>query len=160
MGILKYLNFLFCIILFISCNEYHNENHSFNTILLRKQNSIECPQKIITEKYLKNSNFEHIIQKDSAFNIICDSINNQVIFSPNTPYVGEINYDIKIIIDDNLKYEITDIKSKVDTTLYTFTLGRKYYINYIFNSMSINGHKANSENNQANIIIYGNQAQK
>ncbi|MDA6070063.1 hypothetical protein NJT12_10580 [Flavobacterium sp. AC] len=155
MGTLKYFSYLSFILLFISCNEYNDERHSFNTILLQQWNFSNCPKKIIFEKYLKNSNFKNIIEKDSSFNIICDSINKQIIISPYEPYIDKINYDIKLIIDDDIEYEIKDIKSKLDTSFYSFSVGRKYYINYSIYSMTVNGNKS-IQNNDVNIVISAN----
>ncbi|MCV9930832.1 hypothetical protein OIU80_00925 [Flavobacterium sp. LS1R47] len=148
---------MFIILLFTSCDEYYNENYSFNTILVREWNSPICPEKIVLEKYTKNSNFIDLTGKDPDFNIICDSINKQIILSPYFPYINKINYDIRLIINDSLEYKITDIKSKLDTTHYTFTLGRKYYINNRIYSMMINGHKSDNKHADTNIIIPSEQ---
>jgi hypothetical protein len=70
---------------------------------------------------------------------------NQRLFTPDSLYKGKINYDIRIVIDDSLEYNITDVKTRKDTTKYVFTLGRKYYIDNIIYSMIINGHQYNNE---------------
>ncbi|MCV9930831.1 hypothetical protein OIU80_00920 [Flavobacterium sp. LS1R47] len=157
MDTLKCFSLVCIILLFTSCDEYYKEDYSFDGIYLREWDSSICPKKIVFEKYAKNSNLKNLIQKDSNFNIEgCNrskSKFNQRIFTPSTLYSGQINYDIKLIIDDSLQYEITNIKSKLDTTSFTFTLGRKYYIDNRIYSMMVNGHKLDNKDAKNNIWI-------
>jgi hypothetical protein len=154
---LRFISVISFFYLFTSCNEYYKNDYSFDGIYLREWKSSICPKKIVFEKYVKNSNLEKLIQKDSSFNIEgCDRINskfNQRIFTTSVLYSGQINYDIRLNIDDSLEYEITDIKSKLDTTHFTFTLGRKYYIDNRIYSMIINGHKLNNKDAKNNMRI-------
>ncbi|KQB37107.1 hypothetical protein [Flavobacterium aquidurense] len=157
MDTLRFISVISLFYLFTSCNEYYKNDYSFDGIYLREWNSSICPKKIVLEKYVKKSNFKKLIQKDSSFNIEgCDRTNskfNQRIFTPFNLYSGQINYDIKLIIDDSLEYEITDIKSKLDTTHFTFALGKKYYIDNRIYSMIINGHKLHNKDAKNNIRV-------
>jgi hypothetical protein len=107
MGTLRFISVISFFYLFTSCNEYYKNDYSFDGIYLREWNSSVCPKKIVLEKYIKESNFKKLIQKDSSFNIEgCDGTKskfNQKIFTPFNLYSGQINYDIKLIIDDSLE---------------------------------------------------------
>lgn len=168
MDISKYISLLSFIFLFTSCNEYFNDDYSFQGIHLKDWNSSSCPKKITFEKYVKNSNFKNLIDTNSDFDINSNCLpkydkynkkvktstyNEQLILSPYVLYKGEINYDIRLVIDDSLEYKITDIQSHRDTTLYVFTLGRKYYIDNRIHSMIINGYKSDNKDAKNNIRI-------
>lgn len=158
MGISKYINILFVSCLLSSCKEYHNSDVAFYSIYLNEWNSPICCQKVVFEKYIKNSNFKRLIEKDSNFDIQCyvkyDKFNKAIINTeskekreliPNFKNFNETNYDIRLIIDDSLEYKIINIKNISDTIIKTFTLTKKYYINNIIESMNVNGNKINND---------------
>lgn len=146
---LRYFSLILIFQLLISCNEYIDIDYSLQGIYLKEWNSSICPKKIVYEKYEKNTNFQKILDSHSNFEIRdCENEMqkyNQRLFIPDSLYKGKINYDIRIVIDDSLEYNITDVKTRKDTTKYVFTLGRKYYIDNIIYSMIINGHQYNNE---------------
>lgn len=134
---------------------YKKSDESFQVICLKNWNSIICPKKVIFERYEKETFFKKLIDKNSNFEIgDCAPIYKELeqrTISPAIPYVGKINYDIKLIIDDSLEYKITAIQNKVDTV---FAGGKGNFI--IMNnikSLVINGHKIDNKNTQLNIEI-------
>ncbi|WP_316633027.1 hypothetical protein [uncultured Flavobacterium sp.] len=160
MDTLKCFSLICLCFLVTSCNEYFNEDYSFQGIYLKKWKSSICPKKVILEKYVKKSNFKELIDSSSDFDINSNCLpkydknnrqvktstyNEQLYISPYIIYKGKINYDIRLIIDDSLEYKITNIESKRDTTLYVFTLGRKYYIDNSIYKMTVNGNKLKNE---------------
>lgn len=157
MDTLKYIS-LGCIsLLMFSCNEYFNKNYSFQSIYLKDWNSSICPNKIVYERYEKNTNFKKMIDSFSDFEIRdCESEMqkyNQRLFTPNTLFEGQINYDIRIVIDDSLEFKITDVRNVRDTTKYVFTLGKKYYIDNAIYSMRVNGYLSNNIKSKRNIEL-------
>ncbi|MXO05631.1 hypothetical protein [Flavobacterium sp. HBTb2-11-1] len=153
----KYFSILL-IFVFFNCKrvEYIKEDKSFYDIYLRGWKSSVCPKKIVFEKYVKNSNFKNFIGSYSDFEIgDCDSINkelNQRIISPNKAFLGSINYDIRLIINDSLEYKITMIDNKVDTV---FSGGRQgdFIIMNNIKSFEINGNKLDNKNAPLSIEI-------
>lgn len=115
-----------------------------------------CPRKIIFERYTKNSNFKNLIDINYDFDIEdCDSIyikSNQRILRPNFPVKGQIDYDIRLIVDDSLEYEIIDINGKIDTV----TSGGRPHDFVIMNnikSLVVNGQKLDDTKAPLNIDI-------
>ncbi|TDW51755.1 hypothetical protein EV144_101432 [Flavobacterium sp. 270] len=157
MAISKYLKLGSVFLLLTSCSEYFNQDYSFQGIYLKEWNSSVCPKKIVYEKYERKTNFTKIINSYSDFEIRdCESQvlkYNQRLFTPITLYKGQINYDIRLIIDDSLEFKITNIHTIRDTTKYVFTLGKKYYINNTICSMIINGHHSDNKDAKNNIVI-------
>ncbi|OMQ13185.1 hypothetical protein [[Flexibacter] sp. ATCC 35103] len=119
-------------------------DESFHSIYMRDWKTSVCPKKVVLEKYMKNTDFKKLLSSDSDFDIRnCDSIYaslNQRIISPNVTYIGQINYDIKLVIDDSLVYRITDIKDGIDTVSGRSGPGKWIIMNNI-KSLVINGHK-------------------
>jgi hypothetical protein len=156
MDILKYTKLLILTFFFISCHKttYKKSNESFYQIYFRNWNSSVCPKKMIFEIYKKNSKFEKLIKRDSDFEISgCDSSEsrfNQRIFTPNVAYIGEMNYDIKLIVDDSIEYKITQIESKIDTV---YARGHAFVIMNNIKSLDINGHKLDNKNAPLSIEI-------
>ncbi|MGN7808709.1 hypothetical protein [Flavobacterium sp. 22076] len=145
MDTLKHFKIFFLLIL-SSCvkTEYTKIDNSFTDIHLKEWNSSTCPRKIIFERYKKNTSFTTLIDSNKKFDIKgCDSIYykfNQRVFTSKLNYVGSINYDIKIIIDDSLEYRITDIQDKLDTISGSSGPGKWIIMNNI-KSLVINGKK-------------------
>ncbi|OXG09018.1 hypothetical protein BC749_103175 [Flavobacterium araucananum] len=158
MDILKFTSICFFVFILTSCheNKYKKSDKSFQGIYLREWNSLICPKKIVFEKYIKNSNFKKMIESDSNFDIKgcerTESKFNQRILKPNVSYTGQINYDIKLIIDDSLVYKITDIKDGIDTVL-GHSGPRKWIIMNNIKSLVINGHKLDNKKAALNIDI-------
>jgi hypothetical protein len=156
MDILKYTKLLFLSFFFISCHKttYKNSNESFYQIYFRNWNSSVCPKKMIFEIYKKDSNFEKLIKSDSDFEISgCDKSEskfNQRIFTPNVARIGEINYDIKLIVDDSIEYKITEIQSKIDTV---YARGHAFVIMNNIKSLVVNGYKLDNKNAPLSIGI-------
>lgn len=156
MDILKFTSICFFVFILTSCheNKYKKSDKSFQVIYFRKWNSIKCPTKIVFEKYIKNSDFKELIESNSDFDIEgCDSINsefNQRIFKPNVSYIGKINYDIKIVIDDSIQYKITDIIDKTDTI---YARGFAWVIMNNIQSLVVNGHKLDNKKAPLSIEI-------
>jgi hypothetical protein len=147
--------------IFLNCRrvEYAKEDKSFYDIYLRGWKSSVCPKKIVLEKYKKNSNFKNLIDSYSDFEIgDCDSIyteSNQRILSPNKAFLGSINFDIRLIIDDSLEYKITMIDNKIDTVFSGGRPGDFIIMNNI-KSLVVNGHKLDNKNAPLNIEIPAN----
>ncbi|KQB37108.1 MULTISPECIES: hypothetical protein [Flavobacterium] len=158
MDTLRYIISISFIFLFTNCykTEYRKSDESFQGIYLRQWNSSICPQKIIFEKYVKNSNFKNIIERDSNFEIrgceLTESQFNQRILKPNVSYISQINYDIKLIIDDSIVYKITDIKDGIDTVSVNSGPGTWMIMNNI-KSLVVNGQKLDNTKAALNIDI-------
>lgn len=167
MGTMRCVKVLFIFFFVISCNEYINYDDSFGSILIKDWNFSRCPKEITFEIYEKNSNLKKVIDtifdidiyndnchpKYNKFNKIIktSTYNKQILLSSYTRYKGQINYDMRLIIDDSIEYKITDIKTKIDTTFKAFSIGRKYYINNSIYSMKVNNQKV--ENESADIVL-------
>ncbi|MCV9930833.1 hypothetical protein OIU80_00930 [Flavobacterium sp. LS1R47] len=85
----------------------------------------------------------------------CDSIHfesNQRILRPNIEFVGPINYDIRLIIDDSIQYRITDVVNKIDTVFSGGRPGDFIIMNNI-KSLVVNGHKLDNKNASLSIEI-------
>jgi hypothetical protein len=145
MDTLKYTKIFFLLIL-SSCVkiEYKKIDNSFTDIHFKEWNSLLCPKKIILQRYEKNTLFKTLIDSNKDFEIKgCDSINykfNQRVFTPKFNYLGSINYDIKLIIDDSLEYRITDVQDKLDTISGSSGPGKLIIMNNI-KSLVVNGKK-------------------
>lgn len=115
-----------------------------------------CPKKVTFGKYVKNTDFNDLINNDLDFYVRdCDSIYasfNQRILSPNVAYIGQINYDIKLVIDNSLEYKITDIKDGIDTISLRSGPGKWIIMNNI-KSFIVNGHKLDNKNAPFSIDI-------
>ncbi|OXG09017.1 hypothetical protein BC749_103176 [Flavobacterium araucananum] len=168
MGTLRYISLIGIICFFTSCygDEYKKYEDSFFSINLREWNSVVCPKKIVYEKYEKNSNFKKLINSNSDFdtNINClpkydklnkkiptSPYNDQMTLTPYISYIGQINYDIKLTINDSLEYKITDIQDEIDTIA---DRGRKKWI--IMNNIKsfvVNGHQLDNKNAPLSIEI-------
>lgn len=154
------LRFVSLSIFFILLNckrlEYTKVDNSFYDIYLRKWNSSICPKKIVLEKYVKNSNFKILTSSYSDFKVLdCDSIHfkfNQRILRPNVAFIGSINYDIRLIIDDSIQYKITDVINKIDTVFSGGRPGDFIIMNNI-KSLVINGHRLDNKNAPLSIEI-------
>ncbi|OMQ13184.1 hypothetical protein [[Flexibacter] sp. ATCC 35103] len=145
MDTLKFISAIVISFFLINCRQitYEKSDESFYYIVLEKWNSSKCPKKIVYERYVKNSNFKNKIKSDSDFTINCDdesANNNQRIIFPNKNYIGKVDYDIRLIIDDSIEYKITEIQSKIDTV---FLGGRPgdYTIMNSIKSLNINEHQ-------------------
>jgi hypothetical protein len=158
MGTLKFISLEGFIFLFASCykTEYKQSDESFHGIYLLEWNSTVCPKKIVLEKYVKKSNFKKLIESDSNFDVEgCEktaSKFNQRILTPDVSYKGQINYDIKLIIDDSIVYNLTDIKDGIDTLSVRSGLGKFLIMNNI-KSIVVNGHKLDNTKAPFNIDI-------
>ncbi|KQB37110.1 MULTISPECIES: hypothetical protein [Flavobacterium] len=168
MDTLKCISLIGFICLFTSCysDEYTKYEDSFFSIYLRGWNSIICPQKVVYKKYVKNSNFKKLIDSTSGFDININCLpkydkfnkiiptspyNDQMVLTPYLPINGQLNYDIKLIIDDSLEYKITDIQDKIDTIS---DIGRKKWV--IMNnikSLVVNGQKLDNTKAPLNVDI-------
>ncbi|MCV9930840.1 hypothetical protein OIU80_00965 [Flavobacterium sp. LS1R47] len=168
MDTLKFISLLGLVFLFTSCykNEYKKSEDSFQNIYLREWNSSICPQKVVFEKYKKNSNFKNLINGSSDFDINSNCLpkydkfnkkvptstyNDQMVLTPYIFFTGQINYDIRLVIDDSLEYKITAIQDEIDTIA---DRGRKKWI--IMNnikSLVVNGHKLDNKNAPLSIEI-------
>jgi hypothetical protein len=147
-----------------SCNEYHNNDNSFYSINLLDWNSSICPKKIVFEKYAKHSNFQDLIESDSNFDINCyikyNNLNKEIITAdskekreliPNFKNINQINYDIRLVVDDSLEYMITSIENRSDTIIKSFTSSRKFYVGNVISTMIVNGNKINNNSRSINI---------
>lgn len=169
MGMLKYISLLGCVCLFTSCykDRYTKHEESFFSIYFREWNSSICPKKIVFEKYLKDSNFKVLIDHNSDFNINSNCLpkydkfnkkvptstyNDQMVLTPYIPYEGEINYDIRLVIDDSLEYKITNIQNKLDT-VPELTGPKKWTIMNNVKALIVNGHKLDNRKAPLNIDI-------
>lgn len=157
MDTLKCISLLMFIIL-LNCKrvEYTKVDKSFYDIYLREWNSSICPKKIVFARYVKNSNFKNLINQYSDFEVKdCDSIHlkfNQRILRPNVVLVGSINYDIRLIIDDSIYYNITNIVNEIDTVFSGGRPGDFTIMNNI-KSLVVNGYKLNNKNAPLSIEI-------
>lgn len=157
MGTLKYISLSICFLL-LNCKriEYTKQDNSFYAIYFKNWNSTACPKKIIFERYLINTNFNSLIDRNSDFEIKgCDEAAvkfNQRIVTPNVSYKGRINCDIKLIIDDSLEYKITEISNKIDTLFSGGRPGDFIIMNNI-KTLVINGHKVDNTKAPLNIAI-------
>jgi hypothetical protein len=158
MGISRFSSLLVFIFLTTGCyiDKYTEYKESFFSIYLKEWNSTICPKKIAFEKYVKNSNFKELIESNSDFEIKgCEKTEsefNQRIFTPNTFYIGEINYDIKLIIDDSLEFKITNIQNKLDTVAEKAG-PKKWIIMNNINSLIVNGYELDNTKTPLNIWI-------
>jgi hypothetical protein len=75
--------------------------------------------------------------------------------SPNKAFLGSINFDIRLIIDDSLEYKITMIDNKIDTVFSGGRPGDFIIMNNI-KSLVVNGHKLDNKNAPLNIEIPAN----
>lgn len=168
MDTLKYISLAGLICFFTSCyrDEYIKNEESFFSIYLKEWNSTICPEKIVFEKYEKNSNFKNLIDRNSDFDINSNCLpkydksnkkvpistyNDQIVLTPYIFFTGEINYDIKLTINDSLEYKIIAIQDEIDTIA---DRGRKKWI--IMNnikSLVVNGHKLDNTKAPLNIDI-------
>lgn len=157
MDILKCISLLSISILLISCkkNTYKKSNESFQVICLKNWESDICPKKVVLERYNKKTYFKELIDKNSDFEIEdCEPLYaslKQRTINPNVPYLGKINYDIRLIIDDSLEYKITEIQNKVDT-VFAGGKGNFVIMNNI-KSFVVNGHKLDNKNAPLSIEI-------
>ncbi|MCV9930839.1 hypothetical protein OIU80_00960 [Flavobacterium sp. LS1R47] len=145
MGILKYISLVGLSILLVNCRRitYEKSDVSFYYIVLDQWNSSICPKKVVYERYVKNSEFKNKIKSYSDFVINCNDKSiayNQRILFPNEMFVGRINYDIRLVIDDSIEYKIVDIHDRIDTV---FLGGRPgdYVIMNSIKSLAVNGHQ-------------------
>lgn len=149
---------LLSLFLFLCCKNvtYTKKDDSFYAIHLIEWNSSVCPKKIVYEQYVKNSNFKKINKSYSKFNVSnCEDIyksNNQRVLKPILPFKGQIDYDIKLIIDDSIEYKITFIENKIDTIFYGGRPGDFTIMNNI-TSFTVNGHKVDNSRTPLNIFI-------
>ncbi|KQB37109.1 hypothetical protein RC62_2275 [Flavobacterium aquidurense] len=111
---------------------------------------------MLFEKYVKNSNFKKLIERNSDFEIKgCEKTEsqfNQRIFSPVVSYTGQINYDIRLIIDDSLEFKITNIQNKLDT-IPERTGPKKWVIMNCINSLIVNNYELDNKKTPLNIKI-------
>jgi hypothetical protein len=70
----------------------------------------------------------------------------------NIEFVGPINYNIRLIIDDSIQYRITDVVNKIDTVFSGDRPGDFIIMNNI-KSLVVNGHKLDNENVPLSIEI-------
>lgn len=169
MGILKYFSLLGFIFLCASCykDQYTKYEDSFFSIYLREWKSTVCPKKIIYEKYVRNTNFKKLLNSNSGFDINSNchpkydklnrivsrsTYNDQMILTPYTPYIGKINYDIRLVIDDSIEFKITYIQNKTDTISEKMGPRRWAIMNNI-SSLVINGYKLDNTKAPFNIDI-------
>lgn len=155
MGTLKYFSLISLSFLLLSCKRisYEKSDESFCFIVLDKWNSSVCPKKVVFERYIKNSNFKNKISSDSDFVINCgDELHNQrIIFPSKKQFVGKINYDIRLIIDDSLEYKIIDIQNKIDTVFLGGRPGDLTIMNSV-KSLIINNHRLDNSNNISGVF--------
>lgn len=158
MATLRFSSLLFFVFFTTSCyiDKYAKYNESFFSIYLKEWNSPICPKKIVFEKYVKNSNFKKLIESSSDFDIDgCEKVEtgyNQRIFSPVVSYTGQINYDIRLIIDDSLEFKITNIQNKLDT-ISERTGPKKWVIMNCINSLIVNNYELDNKKTPLNIKI-------
>ncbi|WDF57746.1 hypothetical protein PQ462_13565 [Flavobacterium sp. KACC 22758] len=118
---LRYFSLILIFHLLISCNEYIDNDYSFQGIYLKEWNSSICPKKIVYEEYEKNTNFQKILDSHSNFEIRdCENEMqkyNQRLFTPDSLYKGKINYDISIQLKSKPTfhhlYVVYDVNNKV-----------------------------------------------
>lgn len=144
MDILKYIKLIFLCILLSNCRriEYIKSDETFCFIMFYRWNSSKCPKKVTYQRYLKNSDFKNKIMSDSDFTINCSDnppYNNRMIF-PNKPYSGQINYDIRLIVEDSIEFNITSVENKIDTVFLGGRPGDLVIMNSI-KSLIVNGQK-------------------
>ncbi|MGN7808710.1 hypothetical protein [Flavobacterium sp. 22076] len=157
MDILKFISVLL-LLFFFSCKRitYTKKEDSFYGIHLKEWNSSICPKKVIYERYQKKSNFLKKIKTDSNFEVRdCDSLykpSNQRVFIPSVKFTGQIDYDIRLVIDDRIEYKITSIDNKIDTVFYGGHPGDLTIMNNI-RSLVVNGYKLDNSNTPLNIFI-------
>lgn len=71
--------------------------------------------------------------------------------TPNFDNEGVVTSDIKLIVNDSIEFQISDVVTVKDTIVRTFTLSKRYYVSNMIKSFKLNGEYVDNDDYQINI---------
>ena len=130
MAMLKYLNFFVLLLFVFACNtdEYFLSQKPFNQIIISDWKEPAISKFFKIEKYKKDSNFTSFQEKktEENFEIYLDTLNHRLEFVPKFDWEGPLDGDLKLLIDNQLSFQITEAESIVDTLKRSLVLARNF----------------------------------
>ncbi len=146
----------------ISCgrDKYIISNDSFSSFFFSDWKISNKPKKIVLESYKANSKFNLKQETIRDFEVFLDSSTNRLIITPKPIKQGKLNVDLKLIIDDSLVYQISDIKSSKDTLIRSFGVSRKLNVFNAINEFNVNGEVYISKGNGSSYIMLSSKTGK
>lgn len=124
----------------IGCNseEYIVTDYAFDSFILENWKFSTKPDHIALEKIDKDGK---LIKNEKliTFETTIDTVRNVVFIVPTPNLKGKVNFDMKLILNDSMVFNIKNIKSSRDTLVRRFSMSKKVYVYNSIDTVMVNG---------------------